>query len=105
MHADHHDKPYYHVCVDPPDLVAGWTLAAACVFGLVLPLPLALTVLACYMTMGLVYEWVHFFVHTRWVGGFVGDFVKNSKDFVKKSSRGNQTKGEQSKKREGGTPW
>eukprot|EP00752_Nemacystus_decipiens_P011933 g10583.t1 len=65
VHEDHHDKPYYHVCVDPPDLVAGWTLAAACVFNLVLPLPMALTVLAAYMSMGLVYEWVHFFVHTR----------------------------------------
>lgn len=72
VHEDHHDKPYYHVCVDPPDLVAGWTLAAACVFTLVLPLPLALTVLAAYMSMGLVYEWVHFFVHTRWVGRRLG---------------------------------
>lgn len=65
MHEDHHGKPYYHVCVDPPDLVAGWTLAAAGVFKALLPLPLALTVLAAYMSMGLVYEWVHFFVHTR----------------------------------------
>lgn len=65
VHEAHHEKPFYHVCVDPPDLVAGWTLAAACVFKLLLPLPLALTVLSAYMSMGLVYEWVHFIVHTR----------------------------------------
>ncbi|CAN0569168.1 unnamed protein product, partial [Ectocarpus sp. 12 AP-2014] len=65
VHEAHHDKPFYHVCVDPPDLVAGWTLAAACVFKLLLPLPLAITVLVVYMSMGLVYEWVHFIVHTR----------------------------------------
>ncbi|CAM9582699.1 unnamed protein product, partial [Ectocarpus sp. 6 AP-2014] len=65
VHEAHHDKPFYHVCVDPPDLVAGWTLAAAFVFKLLLPLPLAITVLVVYMSMGLVYEWVHFIVHTR----------------------------------------
>ncbi|CAN0453986.1 unnamed protein product, partial [Hapterophycus canaliculatus] len=70
VHEAHHDKPFYHVCVDPPDLVAGWTLAAACIFKLLLPLPLAMTVLAAYMSMGLVYEWVHFIVHTRCVKSF-----------------------------------
>lgn len=66
VHESHHDKPFYHVCVDPPDLVAGWTAVAACVFRLLLPTPLALTVLAAYMAMGLVYEWTHYIVHTRW---------------------------------------
>lgn len=67
MHQNHHDKPFYHVCVDPPDLIIGWTLAAASIFWLVLPVPLALTVLAAYIAMGGVYEWTHYIVHTRWV--------------------------------------
>lgn len=65
VHENHHDKPFYHVCVDPPDLVAGWTVAAACIFRLLLPVPLSLTVLAAYMMMGLIYEWTHYIVHTR----------------------------------------
>ena len=64
IHEGHHEKPYYHVCIDPPDLVASWTIAAACIFRLLLPPPLALTVLATYMIMGLVYEWTHYIVHT-----------------------------------------
>lgn len=65
IHEGHHEVPFYHVCVDPPDLVAAWTIAAACIFALIFPPPLALTVLSIYITMGLVYEWVHFIVHTR----------------------------------------
>lgn len=68
VHNSHHEKPFYHVCVDPPELVVAWTLAAACIFRLLLPVPLALTVLGAYMVMGGVYEWTHYIVHTRYVG-------------------------------------
>ncbi|CAM9754519.1 unnamed protein product [Choristocarpus tenellus] len=65
VHKNHHDLPFYHVSLDPPDLVIAWTIAAATIFFVVLPAPLSLTVLGCYMTMGLVYEWTHYIVHTR----------------------------------------
>lgn len=65
IHQSHHDKPFYHISVDPPHLVVAWTLAAALIFRLLLPQPLGLTVLAVYVAMGGAYEWTHFLVHTR----------------------------------------
>lgn len=61
----HHEIPFYHVCIDPPELIGGWMIAASCIFRLLLPLPLTLTVVAVYMFMGLASEWIHYISHTR----------------------------------------
>ncbi|CAM9274340.1 unnamed protein product [Chrysoparadoxa australica] len=65
IHEQHHALPYMHVCIDPPSLVAAWTAVAGSIIFMSLPQPQALTCLASYMGMGLMYEWVHFLVHTR----------------------------------------
>ncbi|CAM9556520.1 unnamed protein product, partial [Discosporangium mesarthrocarpum] len=65
VHRQHHDLPFYHISLDPPDLVIAWTAVAGAVFVTLLPEPLSLTVLCSYMVMGLVYEWIHYIVHTR----------------------------------------
>lgn len=65
IHQTHHDKPYYHISLDPAILLIGWMLAAHCFFQLLLPLPLALTASVAYSSAGLFYEWAHYIVHTR----------------------------------------
>jgi hypothetical protein len=65
IHQTHHEKPYYHISLDPATLLIGWMLAAHCFFQLVLPLPLALTATVAYSSAGLFYEWAHYIVHTR----------------------------------------
>eukprot|EP00877_Chromochloris_zofingiensis_P009605 jgi/Chrzof1/4899/Cz15g03180.t1 len=68
VHETHHQKPYYHISIDPPELIGAVMGTAALVFWLVFAGgPLYLTATATYYIMGLHYEWVHYVVHTRWV--------------------------------------
>lgn len=65
VHQDHHEKPYYHVSIDPAPLMIGWLCVVHCFTRVLLPLPLALSATIGYSSAGLFYEWSHFIVHTR----------------------------------------
>jgi hypothetical protein len=65
IHQGHHDKPFYHISIDPAPLLLGWMLTAHLAFRTSLPLPLALTATVAYGMSGLFYEWAHYIVHTK----------------------------------------
>ena len=65
IHRGHHEKPYFHISIDPAWLMMGWLGAAHGLMRLALPLPLALSATLGYATAGLCYEWAHYIVHTR----------------------------------------
>lgn len=66
VHQGHHDKPYYHVSIDPAALLVGWmTVAHFVLFRWWLPLPLAVSATLGYSVAGLCYEWAHYIVHTK----------------------------------------
>lgn len=65
IHQGHHEKPFYHISIDPAPLLLGWLFLAHVLLRTVLPLPLALTATVAYSSSGLFYEWAHFIVHTR----------------------------------------
>jgi hypothetical protein len=68
IHEHHHTRPYFHVSVDPPGLIGGVMALAAAVFYVSFQgSPLAFTAIVTYFTMGLIYEWLHYVVHTQWV--------------------------------------
>ena len=79
IHIEHHQKPYYHISIDPASLLLGWMLVAHIIFKLILPIPLALSATIGYAMAGLFYEWAHFLVHTR-VKFTHGSFWKLVKD-------------------------
>lgn len=80
IHKEHHEQPYFHISLDPPALVIGVMLLAAGVFALLLgpASPLALTATAAYWSAGLLYEWLHYIVHTRYVppAGWRGKWLR-----------------------------
>ena len=69
-HRQHHHKNYYHVAIDPPELLLGWLFTAHFIIRMVV-LPnqhqyhLCLSVTIGYSLAGLVYEWSHYIVHTK----------------------------------------
>lgn len=65
IHQNHHDKHYFHVSIDPPELLLGWLLAAHFIMKSIFPWHLCLTATIGYAIAGLVYEWSHFIVHTK----------------------------------------
>jgi hypothetical protein len=66
IHQGHHDKPYYHISIDPAALLLGWMAMAHCLlFRWWLPLPIALSATLGYSMAGLFYEWAHYIVHTK----------------------------------------
>jgi hypothetical protein len=65
IHCEHHQKPYFHISIDPAPLMVGWLTAAHLFLRFLVPTPLALSATLGYATAGLVYEWAHFIVHTR----------------------------------------
>lgn len=68
IHQGHHDKPYYHISIEPAGLLLGWMLTVHVILRcLVLPssLPLALSATLGYSLAGLFYEWAHYIVHTK----------------------------------------
>jgi len=65
IHKTHHDRPYYHISIDPAPLMLGWlTVACLCLFVL-LPDPLSISASIGYASAGIFYEWTHYIVHTR----------------------------------------
>jgi len=65
IHDYHHEKPYFHISIDPTPLLLGWLVIAHLTLRALLPLKLALTGTICYAIAGMWYEWTHFIVHTR----------------------------------------
>jgi len=65
IHQEHHDKPYFHVSIDSPELIMGWLLVVHILLRLTLAYPLALSATIGYAVAGLFYEWAHYIVHTR----------------------------------------
>lgn len=71
IHQEHHRRPYFHISLDDPKIVLSWGLVATAIvffFTQILRLPfqsLGMTWLTSYWTMGLLYEFTHYIVHTR----------------------------------------
>eukprot|EP00555_Chaetoceros_dichaeta_P014855 CAMPEP_0198253818 /NCGR_PEP_ID=MMETSP1447-20131203/4198_1 /TAXON_ID=420782 /ORGANISM="Chaetoceros dichaeta, Strain CCMP1751" /LENGTH=193 /DNA_ID=CAMNT_0043939639 /DNA_START=379 /DNA_END=960 /DNA_ORIENTATION=+ len=68
IHRTHHEEPYFHISIDPVELLVGWMGAAYLIFRMVvLPssLPLATSATIGYATAGMWYEWTHYLVHTK----------------------------------------
>lgn len=65
IHQGHHDKPYFHISIDPAGLMLGWLAAVHVLLRLVLPLDLAISATVGYAGAGLMYEWAHYVAHTR----------------------------------------
>jgi hypothetical protein len=69
-HRQHHHRNYYHVAIDPPELLLGWLFTAHFIIRMVI-LPnqhqhhLCLSATIGYSLAGLVYEWSHYIVHTK----------------------------------------
>lgn len=75
VHQGHHDKPYFHISIDPAPLMLAWMATAHAIFQFLLPLPVACTATLAYASAGLFYEWSHFIVHTK---------VKPTNSFMKR---------------------
>jgi hypothetical protein len=65
IHRGHHNKPYFHVSIDPAGLILGWLAVAHVVLRLLLPADLAVSASIGYAGSGLIYEWAHYVSHTR----------------------------------------
>jgi len=65
IHQEHHEKPYFHVSIDPPALMIAWMASAHLILRTFLPLPVAISATLGYATAGLFYEWAHYIVHTK----------------------------------------
>jgi sterol desaturase/sphingolipid hydroxylase (fatty acid hydroxylase superfamily) len=77
-HTEHHDLPYYHICIDDwqaavPGGGTASALVAIAITAAGVPQALCFTVIFYYFAMGFIYEFVHFISHTRvpctgWLG-------------------------------------
>ena len=66
IHKVHHDKPYFHVSIDPASHMIGWLLASHVLMRCILrSTRLALSASLGYTAAGLAYEWAHYLVHTK----------------------------------------
>jgi len=66
IHKTHHEKDYFHVSIDPPQLLLGWLFVAHFIFRVLIPpFHLCLSATIGYSIAGLVYEWSHYIVHTK----------------------------------------
>lgn len=65
IHQGHHEKPYFHISIDPPALMLGWMGSVHLLFRHIFPLPIAISATLGYSIAGLFYEWAHFIVHTK----------------------------------------
>jgi len=64
---NHHRQPYHHVCIDDPNLVFSTMAISAIVFKLIVGMSReGDTAILTYWSMGLMYIWCHFIVHTRY---------------------------------------
>jgi hypothetical protein len=70
IHEGHHAKPYFHVSIDAPDLVASVLAAATLVWHAVFGRgALGATASLAYVATGLVYLFTHYLVRPRGGGG------------------------------------
>jgi len=65
IHRVHHEKPYFHISIDPAPLMIGWLTCVHLLLQCILPAPLAVSATIGYAASGLLYEWSHYIVHTR----------------------------------------
>jgi len=66
IHHTHHEEPYFHISIDPVELLVGWMLAAYLLFRTFLPsTAMATSATIGYATAGMWYEWTHYLVHTK----------------------------------------
>lgn len=65
IHQTHHGKKYFHISIDPPELLLGWLFTAHFILKSVLPWHFCLSATIGYALAGLVYEWSHYIVHTK----------------------------------------
>lgn len=66
IHIQHHQQPYFHVCIDSPSLVFGVMGVSAGVLALCFGnQPIGETAIVAYWSMGLLYLWCHYLVHTK----------------------------------------
>ncbi|KAL7533480.1 hypothetical protein ACHAXR_005260 [Thalassiosira sp. AJA248-18] len=65
IHQSHHQKNYFHVSIDPPELLLGWLFTAHFMMKMILPWHTCLTATIGYALAGLGYEWSHYIVHTK----------------------------------------
>ena len=78
IHQAHHERNYFHVSIDSPELIMGWLLAVHFLLRMALPLPVALSATVGYAMAGLFYEWAHYIVHTKVKPR--GSFMKRMRD-------------------------
>ncbi|PSC73834.1 fatty acid hydroxylase isoform B [Micractinium conductrix] len=68
IHEGHHARPYFHVSIDGPPLVAAFMAASLALFWCAFRgSELALTAALVYYAMGLAYEFTHYIAHTRYL--------------------------------------
>jgi hypothetical protein len=66
IHAEHHDRYYFHISVDPPALLLGWLFTAHFLIKALLPqYHFCLSATIGYSLAGLAYEWSHYIVHSK----------------------------------------
>ena len=65
IHQGHHEKPYFHISIDPAPLMLAWMGTVHLILRYLLPLPIAITATLGYSAAGLFYEYCHFIVHTK----------------------------------------
>ena len=68
IHHGHHVAHYYHVSIDGPGLILpAMAASGALAWAALGATHMWLTAAIVYWCMGLLYEWTHFLVHTRYV--------------------------------------
>mmetsp|Transcript_39571 Transcript_39571/g.112228 ORF Transcript_39571/g.112228 Transcript_39571/m.112228 type:complete len:297 (-) Transcript_39571:1502-2392(-) len=68
IHESHHAEDYFHISIDPPGLILPAMALSAGVFYAAMPTAaLGLTATLTYFLMGLLYEFNHYLVHTRYI--------------------------------------
>ncbi|KAL9189376.1 hypothetical protein ACHAXT_009051 [Thalassiosira profunda] len=65
IHRAHHERNYFHVSIDPPELLLGWLFVAHLLLKAALPWHLCLSATVGYALAGLAYEFSHYIVHTK----------------------------------------
>ena len=66
IHRAHHAETYFHISIDPVELLVGWMLAAYLVLRCALPSACTATSATIgYAIAGMWYEWTHYLVHTK----------------------------------------
>jgi hypothetical protein len=65
IHGQHHQKPYFHISIDPAPLMVTWLVLVTVLCVWVEPHSWGISTSIGYGLAGLWYEWCHFLAHTR----------------------------------------